>query len=84
MSPLRRFDAITLDELVGTASLLTRVDRKYVVPRADLARVFAALDPATRVLEMDSARDFAYESVYFDTPDLLSYRMAAQPAPAPV
>ncbi|GAA1994384.1 VTC domain-containing protein [Microbacterium pumilum] len=64
---------------MATASLLTRVDRKYVVPRADLVRVFAALDAATRVLEMDGARDFAYESVYFDTPDLLSFRMAAQP-----
>ncbi len=31
------------------------------------------------MLEIDGARDFAYESVYFDTPDLLSFRMAAQP-----
>jgi hypothetical protein len=79
MTTFDRFDAVTLDALVAEASLLTRVDRKYVVPHADLERVIAALDPRTRVLEIDSARDFAYESVYFDTPDLLSFRMAAQP-----
>ncbi|MBD3942533.1 polyphosphate polymerase domain-containing protein [Microbacterium sp. NEAU-LLC] len=79
MTALDRFDAVTLEELVAEASLLTRVDRKYVVPCAGLDAVIAALDPATRVLEIDGGRAFAYESVYFDTPDLLSFRMAAQP-----
>lgn len=79
MTTLDRFDRVALEELVAEASLLTRVDRKYVVPRESLATVLAALDPGTRVLEIDGARDFAYESVYFDTPDLLSFRMAAQP-----
>ncbi|WP_460772395.1 polyphosphate polymerase domain-containing protein [Microbacterium sp. GXF7504] len=78
MIALDRFDAVSLEEIVAEASLLTRVDRKYVVPRADLAAVLAGLDEGTRVLEIDGARDFAYESVYFDTPDLLSFRMAAQ------
>jgi hypothetical protein len=79
VTALDRFGPVRLDELVAEASLLTRVDRKYVVPREDLAAVIAALAPSTRVLEIDGARDFAYESVYFDTPDLLSFRMAAQP-----
>ncbi|MFT4134988.1 polyphosphate polymerase domain-containing protein [Microbacterium sp.] len=79
MNGLDRLGAVALDELVAEASLLARVDRKYVVPREDLDPVLAALDPHTRVLEIDGARDFAYESVYFDTPDLLSFRMAAQP-----
>lgn len=79
MRALDRFDAVTLDDLVTEASLLTRVDRKYVVPRVALEPVLAALDERTRVLEIDGGRDFAYESVYFDTPDLLSFRMAAQP-----
>ncbi|WP_243075491.1 VTC domain-containing protein [Microbacterium sp. SS28] len=77
--PLEGFGPVTLDELVTDAALLTRVDRKYIVPARDAARLLAALDPATRVLEIDGSRDFAYESVYFDTPDLLSFRMAAQP-----
>ncbi|WP_374975011.1 polyphosphate polymerase domain-containing protein [Microbacterium trichothecenolyticum] len=78
MTPFDRFDPVSLDALVAEASLLTRVDRKYVVPRAGLEPLLGTLDPGTRVLEMDGARDFAYESVYFDTPDLLSFRMAAQ------
>ncbi|WP_345801367.1 polyphosphate polymerase domain-containing protein [Microbacterium sp. AZCO] len=76
---LARFDSVTLEELVMDAALLTRVDRKYVVPRQTAARLLETLDSGTRVLEIDGARDFAYESVYFDTPDLLSFRMAAQP-----
>lgn len=70
-------DSITLDELNAAAALQTRVDRKYVLPRADARVVLAALDPTIRVLEIDGQRASAYESVYFDTPDLLSYRMAA-------
>ncbi len=79
MTALDRFDAVTLDELMAEAALLSRVDRKYIVPRVAVEPILAALDPATRVLEIDGARDFAYESVYFDTSDLLSFRMAARP-----
>lgn len=79
MTTYDRFDPVSLDTLVAEASLLTRVDRKYVVPQRSLEPVLAALDPGTRVLEIGGARAFAYESVYFDTPDLLSFRMAAQP-----
>ncbi len=70
-------EPIALDELLAVAALQTRVDRKYVLPRADAERVLAGLAPDTRVLEFDGARGSLYESVYFDTDDLLSYRMAA-------
>lgn len=75
-------DSIDLAELVARASLQTRVDRKYVLARNDADAVLAQLahstaDSAPRVLEIDGQRALAYESVYFDTPDLLSYRMAA-------
>jgi hypothetical protein len=76
---LGRFAAIGLDALVSEAALMTRVDRKYVLTRDAAARVVATLDPGIRVLDMDGTRAFRYESVYFDTPDLLSFRMAAQP-----
>jgi hypothetical protein len=71
------FAPIDLDELLGLAALQTRIDRKYVLPRVDAERVLASLDPDTRVLEIDGSRGSLYESVYFDTDDLLSYRMAA-------
>ncbi|MFI8633387.1 polyphosphate polymerase domain-containing protein [Microbacterium sp. NPDC077663] len=76
---LTRFDAVSLDEMVAEAALLARVDRKYVVPQSALHDLLSQVDDRTRVLEIGGARRFAYESVYFDTPDLLSFHMAAQP-----
>lgn len=72
-------DGVGLDKLVDAAALLTRVDRKYVLPVDDALTVLAALAPTTgaRVLEIDGARSAAYESVYFDTPDLASFRLTA-------
>lgn len=72
-----QFETVGLDDLNANAALQTRVDRKYVLPRAEAELVLASLDPSTRVLEIDGVRALQYESVYFDTPDLLSYRMAA-------
>ena len=72
------FDPISLDELVREAELLARVDRKYLLPVDVATGVMAGLDPRTRVLEIDGRRDFAYESVYFDTDDHLAYRLTAQ------
>ncbi|MET0955642.1 MAG: VTC domain-containing protein, partial [Cryobacterium sp.] len=70
---------IDLAELTERASLLTRIDRKYVLPRTELDAVLGDLDPAVRVLDIDGVRSSAYESVYFDTPELTSFLMAAHP-----
>lgn len=74
---LDTFAPIALDELIELASLQTRVDRKYVVARDRLDDILADLDPSTRVLEIDGRRHFGYQSVYFDTPQLDSYWLAA-------
>jgi hypothetical protein len=74
---MENLDTIGLDELMLLAALQTRVDRKYVLSTDAAASVLAQLDPQTRILEIDGARASNYESVYFDTPELLSYRMAA-------
>lgn len=74
-----RFDAVDLDQLVTEAALLTRVDRKYVVPRVALPTIIGGLQAGTRALDIDGSRDFAYRSVYFDTPELLSFHLAARP-----
>jgi len=68
---------IGLTELVERAALQTRVDRKYVLPVADAERLVAALTGRARVLDIEGTREFAYESVYFDTAELTSYRLAA-------
>ncbi|MBB2922315.1 polyphosphate polymerase domain-containing protein [Cellulomonas cellasea] len=80
LGPAAGLDAlagITLDELTATAALQTRVDRKYVLTAEALRGPLAALDGRTRVLEIDGRRTFGYASVYFDTPDLASYHLAA-------
>ncbi|MFS0700236.1 polyphosphate polymerase domain-containing protein [Cellulomonas sp. 179-A 4D5 NHS] len=77
VAPLDALAGITLDDLTATASLQTRVDRKYVLTADALRGPLAALDGRTQVLEIDGLRTFGYESVYFDTPDLASYHLAA-------
>jgi hypothetical protein len=77
-APLGALAPIGLAELVETAALQTRVDRKYIVPRAELDRVLLGLPEDARVLDEDGLRSFDYESVYFDTPDFASYLAAAR------
>ncbi|TIC82559.1 polyphosphate polymerase domain-containing protein [Nocardioides sp. GY 10127] len=69
---------VGLDELVESAELLTRVDRKYVVPRARAEALLAAVPADTRVLEIDGSRDFGYRSDYLDTPGLDAFWLAGQ------
>lgn len=75
--PLPHLAGIGLTELIARAELQTRYDRKYVLPVDEAEAVLAALDPDTRVLEIDLVRTFGYRSIYFDTPDLTSYHACA-------
>lgn len=69
---------VGLDELLTQAALLTRLDRKYLLPLVDLPLLLAGLDEDVRVLEIDGERRFGYRSLYFDTPDLDGYLGAAR------
>ena len=69
--------AVTLAELNAAASLLTRVDRKYLLPVHAAQDLVHALGDA-QVLQIGRRRSFAYASTYFDTPDLDSYYLAAR------
>ncbi|MFI2102788.1 polyphosphate polymerase domain-containing protein [Isoptericola sp. NPDC019693] len=70
---------VTLAELDATAALQTRVDRKYVLTPAEVATLLATLAPREpRVLEIDDERSFTYASTYYDTADLLTFRLAAR------
>lgn len=62
--PLADLAPSRLDEVVAEAALLTRVDRKYLVPMDIAVSALDRLDPATRVLEIDGLRDFGYDTVY--------------------
>ncbi|MFP5311110.1 MAG: polyphosphate polymerase domain-containing protein [Actinomycetes bacterium] len=68
---------VSLAELNAQAALQTRVDRKYVVPLELASQLLASAGTRMHVLDMDGARSFAYDSVYFDTAALDSYLLAA-------
>lgn len=72
------FESVELPELLAAAALQDRVDRKYLLPEAALDPIMAALAPQARMLQIDGRRSFDYESVYFDTPDLTCYTLAAR------
>ena len=68
------FDAISLQELDSHAALQMRVDRKYIVRYETLERLLAQLGEDYLALEIDGERLQQYDSVYFDTPELIGYR----------
>jgi VTC domain len=81
---LRDLRPVRLEELTERASLLTRVDRKYLLPVPDavaLVHELGGLDAPARVLEIGPRRTFGYESVYFDTPGLTCFLLAAHKRP---
>ena len=73
-----RFDSITLDDMNAEARMMTRVDRKYLLHTDELRAFLDEVPADTRVLEINGKRQQRYVTTYFDTPDLLSYRMTAQ------
>lgn len=72
---------VGLAEVEQTAELIERADRKYLVPGALFEDLIDEIDRATRVLEIDGQRSFQYETIYFDTPELDTYRMSAKGRP---
>jgi hypothetical protein len=74
------FPAVSLAEVLDRAELQTRVDRKYLLPADVFAAFRAGLAGSGQwaALEIDGRREFRYDSTYFDTPDLLTYRQHRQ------
>ena len=69
--------SISLEAMNEKAAMQTRVDRKYIVDAETAAKVLSTLDADASVMEIKGQRDFAYDSVYFDTPQMQSYHSAA-------
>src|SRR5690625_6786473 len=65
---------IDLDELSEIAALQTRVDTKYLISPEQLVAVLDQIGSHLRVLQIDGKRSFGYESVYFDTTALRTFR----------
>jgi Domain of unknown function (DUF4956)/VTC domain len=69
---------VGLAAVVDRSAPQARVEHKYLVPLERLAELAARLPDSYAVLEVDRLRGFAYQSVYFDTADLLTYRQHLQ------
>ncbi len=65
---------VSLEQLDERASLLRRIDSKYVLDAEAFAELVKRISSDHEVLEIDGRRKFAYQSVYFDTPDLRCFR----------
>jgi len=78
VADLAAFAPIDLVELNAHAALQTRIDRKYVLPLAELPEIVAQLPASTRLLQIDGVSTLAYASRYFDTPELDSYLTTAR------
>ena len=68
----------SLAELNSAAGLLTRVDRKYLVPLERAQELVSGLISDARVLDIDGRRRFSYASTYFDTPGLEAFILTAR------
>lgn len=65
--------AITLEAVLDTARLQTRMDTKYLLTPAQFATLADDLGDRFCCLDIDGRRLHRYESVYFDTPDLATF-----------
>ncbi|HWV84659.1 MAG TPA: polyphosphate polymerase domain-containing protein [Capillimicrobium sp.] len=74
LAAVQRLDPIDLDTVEQRAALQRRVDRKYLVPTPVWIEVVEALAADHVALEVDGDRLSRYETIYFDTPDLRTYR----------
>ena len=67
------FAPISLQALNETAEMLSRVDNKYVVPRAALQSLVPSLAQEFDILDIDHRRAFNYDTRYFDDPQRSAY-----------
>lgn len=70
--------SISLSQLQQEAAFLTRKDRKYIVPTADLVELLTGVEAGTRALEIDSRRTFGYSTRYFDEGHTAYFRALRQ------
>jgi hypothetical protein len=67
-----RFSAISLAEMEDV-KLMNRTDTKFLLPRRRISSLLDQLREDYRMLEVAGHRLCAYETLYFDTPDLRYY-----------
>ena len=75
---LEKFPGIDLASLAEAANPGRRRDRKYILAEEDVDRFMACLPPTTMALRVGASREFGYESMYFDTGDLMCFGLASK------
>lgn len=70
---INRFEPIFLEEL-GAANLQNRVDTKYMIPFVEIQDILLQCEGKFKIFEINKQRLCGYESLYFDTEDLLFYQ----------
>ena len=71
---LARFTPHGLEDL-NRASLMNRVDTKFIIRVSNLPALFDSLGEQYTILEIDNKRYFRYQSTYFDTDNYLFYHL---------
>jgi hypothetical protein len=72
-SALTEFHTVDLTGL-DRVKLMNRVDQKFILPERQLNAVLLEIVPHYTVLEIAGKREFAYDSLYYDTGNLDFYR----------
>lgn len=67
------FDPISLKALEANASMLERIDNKYVVNQQVLGLAIPQLAERFDILEIGDRRNFTYDTCYFDDAEFRSY-----------
>ena len=70
---LSAFDPISLAEMEDVA-LLNRTDTKFVMPVDSLLKALGRLPGFYRALEIEGRRLHHYQSLYFDSPEFITYQ----------
>lgn len=71
---LNGFEAVSLDEM-DSVKLMERTDTKYVFPYACLEKFLPLMMNQYKLLEINGVRNQDYESIYYDTPDFLCFKL---------
>lgn len=74
LDELANFETYGLKDLKN-ASLMNRIDTKFIVPLGTMPTLLRRLEGFYTVLKINDQRVFRYHSTYFDTPDLSLYHL---------
>lgn len=71
---LERIEPISLGQLNEQARLMTRIDRKYFLPRDLFVSLLQATENDFKVLQIGQKKRFEYRTTYFDSPQFRFFR----------